>query len=418
MAKKDKKLALELLRRREAGEDLALVNIGERSGYERKQLGRLASEIRGGADDADLLAHGNLGRVPATAATDAERAYLRALKERYPAITIAQFRDIYIEDVIENPDMAGDVCGFGLRKRSESWFRALFAAEGWASPAQRPPLRDGRSQHPLRPPAPRRGELVQVDGCDADWLRAGEPWCMHLAVDDATTEALGAWFMPTECTRGYCRLMSLVLEGRGLPLALYSDKAGVFRSVKNGAPSQFALMMADLGIRMAFAGSSQAKGRVERYNRTVQLRLPNDLVRFGIGSYDEANAWFNSFYAGYLNAKLSFLPRDPADAWAPLPPGLDLSRVFRGRYARVVRGGAISFEKTTYLLVDGEGEPGRIPDGTRVAVFRDAFTGEVYVERAGARYACAPMGARGRAAADGADDGKAVAALLREYRNR
>ena len=85
-------------------------------------------------------------------------------------------------------------------------------------------------------------------------------------------------------------MMKLVLENYGIPEALYSDKFSVFRSVKAGTPTQFARMMDKLGVTMIFANSSQAKGRVERYNGTAQMRLPNDLIRWKIPhNYDFLN---------------------------------------------------------------------------------------------------------------------------------
>ena len=36
-----------------------------------------------------------------------------------------------LEDVIENPSKAGDVERYGLVRRGQTWFRDLFAQEGW-----------------------------------------------------------------------------------------------------------------------------------------------------------------------------------------------------------------------------------------------------------------------------------------------
>ena len=91
MGKGDKALALEPLGRKEGGGALACVAIGDGTGYGRKQLGCLASETGGGADDADLPARGSMGRVPANAVADAEEAYPRRLEEPYPSIAIARF---------------------------------------------------------------------------------------------------------------------------------------------------------------------------------------------------------------------------------------------------------------------------------------------------------------------------------------
>ena len=81
---------------------------------------------------------------------------------------------------------------------------------------------------------------------------------------------------------------------------------------------QFAEMMGDLGVRMALASTPQAKGRVERAHRTIQLRLPTDCLRFGISDYDRLNEWFNGRYAPYINAELySFIGRGVRGARNP-----------------------------------------------------------------------------------------------------
>ena len=102
----------------------------------------MATELKE-KDMSSILTHGNTGRKPVTTASDQEVSYLREMKKSYPAITITQFRDIFIEDVIENPDMQDDIHQYSLKPRSVSWFRQLFISENWQSPANRPVRRDG-----------------------------------------------------------------------------------------------------------------------------------------------------------------------------------------------------------------------------------------------------------------------------------
>lgn len=68
------------------------------------------------------------------------------------------------------------------------------------------------------------------------------------------------------------------LTAHGRPLAFYSDKHSVFRVSRteaNGGQgmTQFGRALAELSIEILCANSSQAKGRVERVNRTLQDRL-------------------------------------------------------------------------------------------------------------------------------------------------
>lgn len=416
MEREKRERALRLLAEKRANPRITYADIGVETGYSRRQLMRLAKRLETEGVQ-DVLAHGNSGSRPHNAASSEEIRLIRELKSPYPNVTIAHFRDIYIEDVIENPARADDVERYGLVPRSASWFRDLFAREGWRSPAQRGPRRDaGGRQHPKRLPLPRAGMMAQVDGTPYDWFGDGRPWCMHLSVDDATTGVLGGWFMERECMRGYARMMREVVLRHGVPRAMYSDKDSVFRAVKDGSPTQFALMMQDLGVHMIYANSPQAKGRVERYNETAQMRLPTDLVRFGVTDYDVINDWFNEFYAPYLNSKFSYRPADPTSDFMPLPELVDLSVVFRTRETRLSRGCAISYGGTVYVMVDADGVLLEVPDGTALDVHVDAITEEMYVERSGKRWACAAVAKREGRGLSGIQDRRELQRLLGEMR--
>jgi len=182
MDKKTKTKAIELLVAKKGDPSLTYADIERETGYSRRQLIRISKQIdeRGAEGAAE---HGNRGRKPATTATEDEVRCLREFKKPYKSITIAQFRDIFIEDVIENPDKRDDVERYGLVARSKSWFRELFRREGWKSPAQKPErAHGGRVAHPVRDPMPRRGMLVRVDGTPYDWFGDGDARRLRLLV--------------------------------------------------------------------------------------------------------------------------------------------------------------------------------------------------------------------------------------------
>ena len=77
--------------------------------------------------------------------------------------------------------------------------------------------------------------LVQIDGSHHRWLGENGPWLtLLLAVDDATGTVPYALFREQEDTEGYFRLMKGIIQRRGIPLALYSDRYFVFCYSKPG----------------------------------------------------------------------------------------------------------------------------------------------------------------------------------------
>ena len=418
MDRKTRKRTLELLEGKAAGSGRSYSDIALETGHGERRLKRMARQLaEGGAEAA--ARHGNSGRTPANAASPGELEVLRGLKRSYPSVTIAHFRDTHVEDVLGDPRRAGEAGELGLVERSRSWFRNLFEREGRVSPARRRPLRDpdGRTRPP-RPPLPREGMMAQIDAAPDDWLGDGRARAPRVAVDDATPEPLAGWLVPTGCLRGCARMARETPLRHGAPACAHADKDPVFRSAKDGSPTQFAAMLSDLGVRLIFANTPQAKGRAGRHDRTTRLGLAVDLRRFGVTSYDETDPRLDGFYAPYLNAKFSYRPSDPAGGFRPLPEGTDLSRALRVREPGVASGGVISYRSSLYAAVDGDGVLLDPVDGERVGVFTDAITEEFYAEARGRRWSLVEVGQRlGRgpaAARDRREAASLVEAMTRD----
>ena len=116
MDRATKEKALWLLGQKADGAGITYSEIALETGYSKRQLIRLSHSLEE-SGEAAALAHGNSGSRPHNAARPEEIAYLRKLKEPYPNVTIAHFKDIYIEDVLENPEKANDVERYGLCMR-------------------------------------------------------------------------------------------------------------------------------------------------------------------------------------------------------------------------------------------------------------------------------------------------------------
>jgi transposase len=167
------------------------------------------------------------------------------------------------------------------------------------------------------------GELIQIDGSDYDWFEGRGPRSTLLVyVDDATGRLVELWFVPHESFFGYCEASRHYFERYGLPGAFYSDKHGIFHlnhpNVTSGdGMTDFGRAMKELGIEIICANTPQAKGRVERANKTLQDRLTKELRLQNISTVEEANLWLPKFMQDY-NQRFATAPRSDHDFHVPL----------------------------------------------------------------------------------------------------
>ena len=81
--------------------------------------------------------------------------------------------------------------------------------------------------------------------------------------------------------------------------------------------TQFGRALAELNIEILCANSSQAKGRVERANRTLQDRLVKELRLAGISDIDAGNEFLPGFVERF-NAKFAIEPARSENLHRPL----------------------------------------------------------------------------------------------------
>ena len=174
---------------------------------------------------------------------------------------------------------------------------------------------------PVHQPRYRRdcvGELIQIDGSEHWWFETRGPQCTLLVyIDDATSRLMHLQFVETESTFDYFKATRAYLERHGKPVAFYSDKHGVFRVNRKDAAggdgmTQFGRALHALNIDIICANSSQAKGRVERANATLQDRLVKEMRLLGISTMEAGNAFLPAFMADY-NARFAKPPFDDRD---------------------------------------------------------------------------------------------------------
>lgn len=250
------------------------------------------------------------------------------------------------------------------------------------------PTRKARGRHRRRRAARACfGELLHLDGSRHPWLALVPDARATLisVVDDATNALLYAQLWPQETTLAVMHALAFVLRTEGLPMALYTDRAGwAFVTPKATGPvdkarlTQVGRALHQLGIEHIPAYSPQARGRSERMNRTVQGRLVNELRVAGIRAIDAANQYLREIYVPQHNAAFRRTPLDPASAFVPLG-AVDLDTILCQQDERV-----IAPDNTVVVggrLLQIERQPGRRTcAGLRVLV-RQHLDGRVTIIR-------------------------------------
>ena len=222
-----------------------------------------------------------------------------------------------------------------------------------------------RAKRQKRPYQPRYnrdcfGELIQIDGSYHDWFEGrAAKCCLLVYIDDATGKLLHLRFCEAETTFDYMLSTRAYIEQYGKPVAFYSDKHSVFRvnqkSSQNSQITQFGRILNELNIDIIFANSPQAKGRVERANRTLQDRLIKEMRLENISSIEEANAWLPCFIEQF-NQKFGKCARNLKNLHRPLTESQsELDDIFTWQEPRkVTKSLTITYDKCVYILEANE----------------------------------------------------------------
>lgn len=133
------------------------------------------------------------------------------------------------------------------------------------------------------------------------------------------------FFVSEEGTQSSFAGVREAIEKRGLFSSFYSDRGSHYwvtneagTKVDKTRPTQFARAMNQLGIQMIAAYSPQARGRSERFFRTIQGRLPKELALAGITDMDQANRFLRQSYWPRFNKTFMVDARETGEAFVPL----------------------------------------------------------------------------------------------------
>lgn len=294
---------IKVIHQLEAGELLAseaseLLGISERHVY------RLKSEYQARGDVA--LVHGLRGkRSNRGHSVQVREEVLRLYRERYQDYGPTLFTERLLEK-------------YAIKISVETTRQWLLSAGLWIRTRAERRHRKRRARRTMI------GELVQFDGSHHQWFEnRGETCCLLVAVDDATSRIF-LRFAPSENARDVMQTLWDYMLLYGIPRCLYTDHGSVYYA--GTTPTDVVRALRVLGTEIIHARSPQAKGRVERSNRTHQDRLIKTLREENISSIAEANRFLTTSYIADHNAR--FVSTDGLrDAHRPVD-GYDLKNIF------------------------------------------------------------------------------------------
>ena len=177
--------------------------------------------------------------------------------------------------------------------------------------------KENKKYHCWRERKDNYGEMQQFDGSYFVWFGAEES-CLLLSVDDATGKITHAKFDYNEGRISVFKFWLEYIDENDIPSSIYLDKFSTYKvNHKNAVDNedmitQFQRAANQAGIKLITANSPQAKGRVERMNKTLQDRLVKELRLAGITTIDKANEFLQE-YIPKFNAQFAVVPHRKAN---------------------------------------------------------------------------------------------------------
>lgn len=301
-------------------------------GVSKRTVQRQAKKIR--TKGINGIKHGNYKKKPHNAKSDELKAQMMKLaNEKYYDFNMVHC----LEMLAKYHDLSVSYATF------HSWCRA-------AGIGKRKRRRSGKKRV-YRERMANEGLLLQMDGSHHKW-NGKDDWVVIAMIDDASSEVPYAEFFSSEDTWNCLKVLRRVIEIKGIPEAIYVDRAGWFGGLKRQYFSQFVRACDELGIRVIYANSPEAKGRIERVWQTFQDRLIPELRIHEKSTMEAANRYLlNTFLPEYWQERNTVIPTSLESRYRSIPADQNLDDVFCMKYERIVRNDhTVSFDTEMYSL--------------------------------------------------------------------
>jgi transposase len=280
-----------------------------------RQVKRIKGKVK--REGPSGVKHGNRGRPSC-------RAFPQEIKERTMALAREKYFDFNFSHLAEMLEEQEGI------KVSRETLRQWLRPEGFGGK-----IRKQRRHRKRRKRSEKEGHMLFLDGSPHLWF-GEEKTTLLLSTDDSTGRPLYGLFQEEEDLEGCFKVCKEVFARFGRPSVFYLDRASQFKTTRHKSdpvqPTQFQRAMSELGIRLIFAYSPQARGRGERINRTFQDRLVAELRLAKIAAQEEATKYLNEIFIPKYARLFGVAPEDPQPAWRPLSPDVEIRNILCKRY--------------------------------------------------------------------------------------
>lgn len=237
--------------------------------------------------------------------------------------------------------------------------------------------------HPTQPRSAYFGEELQMDASEHLWF--GDKKCsLHIAIDDATSQIVGAYFDYAETLNGYYQITKQILMKYGIPYLIKTDRRTVFEYKKKSAPldeddtfTQYSYACSQLGIQIESCSTPEFKARVERTFGTLQSRLPIELRLAGVTTIEKANEYLNQ-YIDKFNKQFALCINNTKSVFDNQVEEARIDLILSVLSQRVINSGhSIKYKNKTYKTLDKNGNEIFYGKGTKCLVI-ETFTNQLY----------------------------------------
>ena len=306
-----------------------------------RQIRRIIRKIGDEGDEA--IIHGNRGKPsPGKLLQSIEKNIVSLLKKKYYDFgpTFAAEKLLELEKIkISKEKLRQIMIGYAIKypKRKEPG-----KVHQWRE----------RKQH--------IGEMIQMDGSDHDWLEGRGPKMVLMGYIDDATSRIFSRFYKYEGTFPAMDSFRMYISRYGLPFSFYIDRHSTYMTTRQPTieedlkaefpKTQFGRLLNELGIKIIYARSPQAKGRIERAFGTLQDRLTKEMRLAGISTLEQANEFLKEYLPKH-NAKHAVAPAKETNLHKPVPKHLNIEEIFCIKEFRTITGGYIIQWRNRIFLI-------------------------------------------------------------------